>query len=134
MNGSLQEAGEGPKVIYDTHVKRRWPVIRTIRTVCAHDCPDQCSLLAHLEDGRIVRIEGDPTHPFTAGFACAKVHRDHELVHSPERVLTPLRRTGAKGQGRFSPITWDDALDEIVGRWQAIMREDGARGNPRLRL
>jgi anaerobic selenocysteine-containing dehydrogenase len=100
-------------------------VIRTIRTVCAHDCPDQCSLLAHVEDGRIVRIEGDPDHPFTAGFACTKVHRDHELVHSPERVSTPLRRAGAKGGGRFVPMTWDDALDEIVGRWQAIMREDG---------
>lgn len=100
-------------------------MIRTVRTVCAHDCPDQCSLLAHVEDGRIVRIEGDPAHPFTAGFACAKVHRDHELVHSPERVRTPLRRTGAKGQGRFAPITWDDALDEIVSRWQAIIREDG---------
>jgi anaerobic selenocysteine-containing dehydrogenase len=100
-------------------------VIRTVRTVCAHDCPDQCSLLAHVEDGRIVRIEGDPEHAFTAGFACAKVHRDHELVHSPERVCTPLRRTGAKGQGRVAAITWDEALDEIVGRWQAIMREDG---------
>jgi anaerobic selenocysteine-containing dehydrogenase len=93
--------------------------------VCAHDCPDQCSLLAHVEDGRIVRIEGDPEHPFTAGFACAKVHHDHELVHSPERVRTPLRRVGAKGDGRFAPMTWDEALDEIVGRWRAIMREDG---------
>jgi anaerobic selenocysteine-containing dehydrogenase len=100
-------------------------VITTIRTVCAHDCPDQCSLLAHVEDGRVVRIEGDPAHPFTAGFACAKVHRDHELVHSPERLRTPLRRTGTKGLGRFAPITWDEALDEIVSRWQAIIREDG---------
>ena len=100
-------------------------MIRTIRTVCAHDCPDQCSLLAHVEDGRIVRIEGDPEHAFTAGFACTKVHHDHELVHSPDRVRTPLRRAGAKGEGRFVPVTWDDALDEIVGRWQAIMREDG---------
>lgn len=98
---------------------------RTIRTVCAHDCPDQCSLLAHVENGRVVRIEGDPAHPFTAGFACAKVHHDAELVHSPERVLTPLRRTGAKGEGRFAPVSWDEALDEIVTRWQAIMREDG---------
>jgi anaerobic selenocysteine-containing dehydrogenase len=100
-------------------------LIRTIRTVCAHDCPDQCSLLAHVEGGRIVRIEGDPAHPFTAGFACAKVHHDHELVHSPERLRTPLRRAGAKGEGRFAPVTWEEALDEIVGRWRAIIREDG---------
>ena len=100
-------------------------MIRTIRTVCAHDCPDQCSLLAHVEDGRIVRIEGDPEHPFTAGFACTKVHHDHELAHSPERLRTPLRRAGAKGEGHFVPVTWAEALDEIVGRWQAIIREDG---------
>ena len=88
-----------------------------------------CSLLAHVEDGRVVRIEGDPDQPFTAGFACAKVNRDAELVHSPERLATPLRRIGAKGEGRFAPITWDAALDEITvalaspsspspGRWR----------------
>ena len=66
-----------------------------------------CSLLAHVEDGRVVRVEGDPDQPFTAGFACAKVNRDAELVHSPERLATPLRRIGAKGEGKFAPITWD---------------------------
>ncbi|MBI2204927.1 MAG: molybdopterin-dependent oxidoreductase [Candidatus Rokubacteria bacterium] len=96
-----------------------------IRTVCAHDCPDMCSLLAHVEDGRLVRIEGDPDQPFTAGFACAKVNREPELVHSPERVLTPLRRVGAKGDGRFAPVSWDAALDEIVARWTGIVRSDG---------
>jgi anaerobic selenocysteine-containing dehydrogenase len=84
-----------------------------------------CSLLAEVEDGRVLRIKGDPEQPFTAGFACAKVNRDAELVHSPERVQTPLRRTGAKGEGQFEPITWDAALDEITGRWQAITAESG---------
>jgi anaerobic selenocysteine-containing dehydrogenase len=96
-----------------------------IRTVCAHDCPDMCSLLAHVEDGRLVKVQGDPDHPFTAGFVCAKVNREPDLVHSPDRVRTPLRRIGPKGEARFSPITWDEALDEIVTRWQAIIREDG---------
>ncbi len=96
-----------------------------IRTVCAHDCPDMCSLLAHVEDGRLVRIQGDPSQPFTAGFACAKVNREPELVYSPERIAQPLRRSGPKGTGSFVPITWDKALDEIVGRWRTIMREDG---------
>ena len=99
-----------------------------IRTVCAHDCPDMCSLLAHVEDGRLVRIQGDPDQPFTAGFACAKVNRESELVHSPERLRQPLRRSGPKGAGAFVPITWDEALDELVGRWQAIIREDGPLG------
>ena len=97
----------------------------TIRTVCAHDCPDQCSLVVTVEDGRVVRVQGDPEHPMTAGFACAKVNREHELVHSPERLRTPLRRTGKKGAGAFAPVGWAEALDEIETRWKAIIREDG---------
>src|SRR4029077_13238784 len=100
--------------------------MEVVRVACAHDCPDMCSLLAHVENDRVVRIKGDPDQPFTAGFACAKVNRDAELVHSPERLTTPLRRTGRKGEGRFAPIGWDAALDEIVGRWQAIIAESGA--------
>lgn len=97
----------------------------TIRTVCAHDCPDMCSLLVTVDGGRITKIQGDPAQPFTAGFACGKVNRDMELVYSPERVKTPLRRIGPKGSGQFEPITWDQAMDEIVGRWQAIIAESG---------
>ena len=96
-----------------------------IRTVCAHDCPDMCSLIAHVEDGRLLRLQGDPDHPMTAGFVCTKVNRDHEMLYSPDRVLTPLRRAGPKGAGRFTPITWDEALGEIVDRWGAIFRTDG---------
>ena len=99
-----------------------------IRTVCAHDCPDMCSILAHVDDGRLVRVEGDPDQPFTAGFVCAKVRREPELVHSPDRVRTPLRRTGPKGAGEFRPVSWAEALDELVERWQAIRREDGPLG------
>lgn len=84
-----------------------------------------CSLLAHVDNGRVVRVEGDPDHPFTAGFACGKVNRDAELVHSPERLTTPLRRTGPKGAGQFEPITWDRALDEIIRRWKSIIAESG---------
>src|SRR5260370_1412431 len=99
--------------------------METVRIVCAHDCPDMCSLLAEVEDGRVKRIKGDPDEPFTAGFACAKVNRDAELVHSPERLATPLRRTGLKGEGKFAPISWDAALDEIVARWRSIIAESG---------
>ena len=96
-----------------------------IRTVCGHDCPDMCSLLAHVENGRLVRIQGDPAQPFTAGFVCAKVSREHELVHSQDRIVEPLVRSGTKGTGSFAAATWDDALDEIVDRWRAIIREHG---------
>lgn len=101
---------------------------RKVRVVCGHDCPDMCSLLAHVDNGRVVRVEGDPNHPYTAGFACAKVNRDAELVNSPERILTPLRRVGPKGAGKFEPITWDAAIDEITTRWKSIIAESGPLG------
>ena len=99
--------------------------MNVVRVVCAHDCPDMCSLLAHVENGRVVRIAGDPDQPYTAGFACAKVNRDAELVHSPERLTTPLRRTGPKGSGAFAAIGWEEALDEIVAKWRSIIAESG---------
>jgi anaerobic selenocysteine-containing dehydrogenase len=84
-----------------------------------------CSLIAQVEDGRVVRVQGDPDHPYTAGFACGKVNRDADLVNSPERIATPLRRAGAKGAGQFKAIGWDEALDEITSRWKAIIAESG---------
>jgi anaerobic selenocysteine-containing dehydrogenase len=84
-----------------------------------------CSLLAHVENGRVVKIEGDPDQPLTAGFACGKVNRDVDLVHSPERLATPLRRIGKKGEGKFAPIGWDEALDEISARFKAIIAKSG---------
>ena len=65
-----------------------------VRTVCAHDCPDMCSLVVEVENGRVLKVAGDPEQPYTAGYACAKVNRDAELVHSPEGIRTPLRRVG----------------------------------------
>lgn len=84
-----------------------------------------CSLIASVEDGKVVRVQGDPDHPYTAGFACGKVNRDAELVNSPERIKIPLKRTGPKGSGQFKPITWDEALDEIAAKWKAIIKESG---------
>ncbi len=94
-------------------------------SVCPHDCPDSCSVRVGVADGRIVSIAGDPDHPITAGFLCGKVNRYAERVYNPERILTPLRRVGAKGEGRFAPIGWDEALDEIAERWQAIIAQSG---------
>lgn len=99
--------------------------METVRVVCAHDCPDMCSLVVQVEGDRVLRVAGDPEQPFTAGFACAKVNRDAELVHSPERLTTPLRRTGPKGSGAFAPISWDEALNEIEARWKGIITESG---------
>jgi len=75
-----------------------------------------------VEGDRVVRITGDPEQPFTAGFACAKVGRDAELVHSPHRIRTPLKRIGAKGEGRFAPIGWERALDLVAGELARVRR------------
>jgi anaerobic selenocysteine-containing dehydrogenase len=100
---------------------------REVRTVCPHDCPDACSVLATVEDDRVVRTVGDPDHPFTQGFLCGKVNRYAERVHSPHRILTPLRRVGPKGDGAFTPISWHEALDEIATRWQDIIAQHGGQ-------
>ncbi|HET9455224.1 MAG TPA: molybdopterin oxidoreductase family protein, partial [Gemmatimonadaceae bacterium] len=93
-----------------------------VRGACPHDCPDTCAMLVTVEDGRAVRVAGDPDHPYTSGFLCTKVNRYVERTYHAERLLQPMRRTGSKGRGQFAPITWDDALDEIAERLGAIAR------------
>src|SRR5215213_3082555 len=93
--------------------------LKIIKAACPHDCPDTCAMLVTVEDGRAVRVAGDPAHPFTRGFLCTKVANYEQRTHSPDRLRTCLRRTGAKGEGRFAPITWDEALDEIAARFKA---------------
>ena len=97
-----------------------------VRGACPHDCPDTCATLVTVEDGRAVRIQGDPGHPFTQGFLCAKVNRYLERTYHRDRLTTPLRRVGPKGSGRFAPIGWDDAIDEIARRLGEI--RDSADG------
>jgi len=93
--------------------------------VCTKDCPDSCGLLAKVEDGRIVTVTGDPDHPFTDGFICQKARHFPEHVHSPKRITTPLRRIGPKGAGKFEPIDWDEALDEVASRMKSVCSEFG---------
>ena len=94
---------------------------RVVRGACPHDCPDTCAMLVTVdENGRATKVAGDPEHPFTRGFLCAKVNRYIERTYHPDRLLYPMRRTGPKGSGRFERISWDEALDEIATRLNAI--------------
>lgn len=95
--------------------------------VCPHDCPDACGLLLSVDasDGRLLRVTGDPDHPFTQGLLCGKVDHYEERVNAPDRILYPLRRRGPKGSGTFGRVSWDEALDEIVARTQHILDTDG---------
>ena len=95
-------------------------------SVCPHDCPSCCSLVVTVSDGRLTSVTGNPDHPFTRGVICGKVREYAERVHSPLRVLTPLRRVGPKGRGELAPISWDEAIATIADRWRAIIATDGA--------
>src|SRR5271163_3854199 len=94
-------------------------------SVCALDCPDCCSLLINIDDGKGSQLRGNPNHPVTRGFLCGKVARYLEREYSPDRLLYPQRRIGAKGEGRFARIGWNDALDEIATRLKTIGAEFG---------
>jgi anaerobic selenocysteine-containing dehydrogenase len=106
--------------------ERMSKALRVVRSVCPHDCPDACGMLAYIEDERIVRVAGDPDHPVTRGAICGKAAKYVERLYSPDRVLYPMRRIGAKGEGRFARITWDEALDLIAGRLREIVDRHGA--------
>src|SRR5579863_3448094 len=119
-----------------------------VHAACSHDCPDACGVLITVEDGRATKIQGDPAHPVTRGFLCAKVAKYLDRVYSPERVMYPMRRVGAKGPassrersfappGRpraavptravpasaFQRISWDEALGEIAERFRLVADE-----------
>ena len=96
----------------------------TVRGACPHDCPDTCALVTTVDNGRAIRVQGNPDHRHTDGALCTKVSRYPERTYHPERILTPLRRTGPKGSGRFEPVDWDPALDAIASRLGAIARRD----------
>ena len=100
--------------------------IRTVRGACPHDCPDTCAMLVKVQDGVAIKVQGDPDHPPTHGALCTKVSRYIERTYHPERVLTPLKRVGCKGDGaaRFEPVGWDEALADIAARLRAIAARD----------
>jgi molybdopterin guanine dinucleotide-containing S/N-oxide reductase-like protein len=105
---------------------------KIVHAACPHDCPDACGVLITVEDGRATKIQGDPAHPVTRGFLCAKVAKYLDRVYSPDRVLYPMRRIAPKGvagrgaQAAFERITWDEAFDEIAARYRKIISEFGS--------
>ncbi len=96
------------------------------RSVCALDCPDTCSVLVQVENGRATKLMGDPQHPVTRGFLCAKVTQYLEREYHPDRLHYPQRRVGPKGEGRFERISWEEAIGEIAQRLKAITAEFGS--------
>ncbi|HKW17476.1 MAG TPA: molybdopterin-dependent oxidoreductase [Terriglobales bacterium] len=124
---------------------------KVVHAACPHDCPDACGVLITVEDGKATKVKGDPTHPFTRGFLCAKVSKYLDRVYSPDRVLYPMRRIAKKGiagegastperaksarpggpgapatQSNFQRVSWDEALDEITSRFRKIIADFGS--------
>jgi anaerobic selenocysteine-containing dehydrogenase len=97
------------------------------RSGCPHDCPSGCALEIELvAPDRIGAVRGARGNSYTAGVVCAKVARYAERQHHPDRLSTPLRRSGAKGEGRFEPVSWDAALDEIAEAFIQAAQRHGA--------
>jgi molybdopterin guanine dinucleotide-containing S/N-oxide reductase-like protein len=111
---------------------------KVVHAACPHDCPDACGVLITVEDGRATKIQGDPAHPVTRGFLCAKVAKYLDRVYSPDRVLYPMRRVKPKGPlagdgaratqagQAFERIAWDQALEEITSQFRKIISEFGS--------
>jgi anaerobic selenocysteine-containing dehydrogenase len=98
----------------------------TVRTACPLDCPDSCTLDVTVENGRVIEIDGGDENPATRNYICAKVRKFGSRVYGEDRLLYPALRQGARGNGVFSRITWDEALDHIVERMRAIQGRWGA--------
>jgi anaerobic selenocysteine-containing dehydrogenase len=96
-----------------------------VRLTCPLDCPDACSLLVTLENGRAVKVEGDPIHPTTQGFACSKTYKYPMRAYHDERPKFPLKRIGQKGAGQWARVSWDEALDEIAEKLRTILETHG---------
>ncbi len=96
----------------------------TVRGACPHDCPDTCALLTDVQDGVAIKVHGNPAHAHTHGTLCAKVAKYTERTYHAERILYPLKRTGAKGSGQFERVGWDEALNDIATRLQSIAARD----------
>ena len=95
------------------------------KTICPYDCPTSCGLLVETDGKKIFKVTGDENHPATNGLICKKMRKYEKSIHSQDRILTPLKRIGKKGEGRFKPITWDEAVEEITIKWKKIIKEQG---------
>ncbi len=99
--------------------------IKTYHGGCPHDCPDTCSMVFHVKDDKLVAVKGNADHPMTRGGLCVKLNDFEKRHYHPDRLLYPMKRVGPKGTKQFERISWDEALDTIVDKWQSIIKEHG---------
>ena len=97
-----------------------------METACPLDCPDACTLNVTVQHGKVVAIDGGDANPVTGGYICAKVRKFGDRVYGPDRLLHPARRKGTKGDGKFARMSWDEAFELIVSRFESATAEFGA--------
>ena len=95
-----------------------------VQAACPHDCPDTCAMRVRVESGVATAVHGDPSHSLTAGTLCTKVSRYGERTYHRDRLQTPLKRVGQKGEGKFVAISWDEALTTIADRLAQVWRRN----------
>ncbi len=98
--------------------------VETIATNCEM-CFWRCGVLAEVRDGKVVKLEGNPDHPLTEGRLCARGNAGSQLLYDPDRLKRPMLRTGARGEGKFREIAWDQALDFLAERMNDLKRRYG---------
>jgi anaerobic selenocysteine-containing dehydrogenase len=122
----LGAAGDG---IFDSMPTHAEPSlggpVSVVETACPLDCPDACSLAVTVQKGKLIQIDGSHKNPVTEGYICAKVRKFGERVYGPDRLLYPAVRKGRKGEGKFKRVTWDEALELIVDRFEQAKRDTG---------
>lgn len=94
------------------------------KSVC-RVCHGGCGAIVHIEDGRVVKVKGDPASPVSRGWMCIKGLRSPDIANHPDRLNKPLKRKGRRGEGRWEEISWETALDEITARLQDIRKKQG---------
>jgi len=94
-----------------------------VPSIC-DQCPSHCAIIGYVDGGRVVKIEGQPKSIRNQGKVCAKGQASGQIIYDPDRILSPLRRTGKRGQGEWEKISWDAALDDLTGRLQKL-RDEG---------
>lgn len=107
----------------------RWTHLKgdgIVQAACPHDCPDTCAMRITVADGKVTAVKGDATHSLTAGVLCTKVSRYAERTYHPDRLTMPLKRIGKKGDGKFAPISWDEAYAIIAHKLAALWRKNPA--------
>lgn len=93
---------------------------------CPYDCPSTCGLLAEIENGRIVKVKNDKTHPVSKNGICRKMQHYEQDIYSMDRLMKPMRRVGKKGEGKFEPISWNEAVREITDHFKDIIEKWGS--------